>query len=117
MTRQEDQQESQDRELALQGQRAQLEADLSHVAQLIDTELAEWVERRSAVQALGQGVDDRIDDGADEVRMAWYLAAYEDAQHAVVVTQGLTHRYNDIARALTTCQQELMQLPRDHRRG
>lgn len=115
MMRQEDQQEVQDREEALLAQRAALEADLSQVLALGDTEAEKWTARRSAIQALGQKVDHAGDD--DEARMAWYLAAYEDAQHAVVVTHGLMERYNEIARALTACQQELMQLPRDHRRG
>lgn len=42
MTRQEHKQESLDRELVLRAQRGQLEVDLSHVAELINTELAEW---------------------------------------------------------------------------
>lgn len=115
MTRQEHQQGSKDREVVLRAQRAQLEADLTHVVALIEAESGKWAERRSAVQSLGQKVDDGAED--DEARMAWYLGAYEDAQHAIVVTQGLMQRYNDIALALTSCQQELMQLPRDHRRG
>jgi hypothetical protein len=117
MTRQDQRQETHDREEALRAQRAALEADLTEVAALIETESAAWAERRLAVQALEQTQQGAPDTDADEARMAWYLAAYEDAQHAVVVTQGLIQRYNEIARALTGCQQELMQLPRDHRRG
>jgi hypothetical protein len=115
MTRQEQQQAAHDRETVLRAQRAELEADLTQIIALIKTEFAEGVERQSAVQSLGQKVDH--DRESDEARMAWYLAAYEDAQHAIVVTHSLMERYNEIARALTTCQQEIMQLPRDHRRG
>ena len=116
MTRQEQRQEVQDRDAVLRAQRDVLEADLIHVAALIETEAATWAERRSAVQALHQKVLDSA-DGDDEAREAWYVAAHEDAQHTLVVTHGLMQRYNEITRALTSCQQELTQLPRDHRRG
>ena len=114
MTRQE-QGEAHNREAILRAQRAPLEEDLMHVVTLVETESAKWAERRSAVQSLSQQFDHAAGD--DEARMAWYLAAYEDAQRAVTMTQSLMQRYNDIARTLTRCQRELMQLPRDHRRG
>ena len=108
-------QDAHDRDEVLRAQRAALEADLTHVAELIEAESARWAERQSAVQSLGRKVDHGAGD--DEARMAWYLAAYEDAQHAIVVTHGLMGRYNEVARALTSCQRELMQRARDHRRG
>ena len=117
MNRQEQRQEAHDREQVLRARREALEADLTHVAALIETESAEGSVRRGAVQGLRQQLEDATDEDADETRMAWYLAAYEDAQHTIVVTQGLMQRYNEIARALTSCQRELMQLSRDHRRG
>ena len=117
VTRQEQREEAQDREEVLRARRDALEADLTQVAALIETESSRWAERRSAVQALQQKLSDKAEGDAEEARMAWYLAAYEDAQHAIVVTHGLMQRYNEIAGALTSCQQELMQLPRDHRRG
>jgi|SRR5947209_19737714 len=112
-----DQQETQERVGALRAQRAALESDLTQVVELIDAESAKWAERRSAVQALEHRLEPGLSADPEEARMAWYLAAYEDAQHAVLMTHGLMQRYNDIARALTACQRELMQLPRDHRRG
>lgn len=115
MTRQEQQQTAHDREAVLRAQRTELEADLTQIVALIESEVVEGAERRSAVESLGQKVEHGTED--DEARMAWYLAAYEDAQHAVVVTHSLMERYNEIARALTSCQQEIMQLPREHRRG
>jgi uncharacterized protein YjiS (DUF1127 family) len=117
LTRLGQQQVAHDREAAMRAQRAELEADLRHVVALIETEAAKWAERRSAVQALEQKLDHGMDDDPEDARMAWYVAAYEDAQHAIVVTHGLLQRYNEIARALSSCQQELLQLPRDHRRG
>lgn len=117
VTRQEQRQEAHDRETVLRTQRAALEADLMHITALIDAESSSWSERRSTVRALQQKLSDSVNGDVDEARMAWYLAAYEDAEHAMVVTNGLIQRYDEVARALTSCQQELMQLPRDHRRG
>lgn len=116
MTRQEQRREAQDRDAVLRAQRDVLEADLTHIAALIEAEAGTWAERRSAVQALHLKVLDTA-DGDDEAREAWYLAAHEDAQHTIVVTHGLMQRYDEISRVLMSCQQELTQLSRDHRRG
>lgn len=117
MTKEEHHQEVRDRERVLRAQRGELEADLTQLTELMEAESAKWAERRSSVQALGQKLPPDTGEGDEDARMAWYVAAYEDAQHTLVMTQGLMLRYNEVAQALTSCQQELMQLARDHRRG
>ncbi len=117
MTRHEQRQEADDRGEVLRRRRDALEADLTQVTALVEMESSRWAARRSAVQGLQQKLSECADSDVDETRMAWYLAAYEEAQHAMVVTHGLMQRYDEISRTLTSCQQELMQLPRDHRRG
>src|SRR3954471_3520316 len=106
MTHQEQQRTIQDRETVLRAQRTELEADLTQLTSLIESESAKWAERRGAVHALQQQIPPEAGDDADEARMAWYVAAYQDAQQEAVMTHSLIERYGEIARALTSCQQE-----------
>lgn len=115
VTRWQERREAHAQEDALRAQRRELESDLTQIAALIEVEAVRWADRRSTVRSLGQEVQD--DATADAARIAWYTAAYEDAQHALVMSQTLFQRYNDVARALSSCQRELMQVSRDHRRG
>jgi hypothetical protein len=117
MSRRQQQGTIDDRTAILRTQRETLQTDLAQVSDLIETELASWAERRAAVHDLQQAVGSAMESEADEARMEWYAAAYHDAQQAQFGTHALVLRYNEIARALTACQQELMQLPREHRRG
>ncbi len=117
MTKQERERDVHDRGDDLRARRAEMEADLVELVDLIDAERARWEERRASARELRQKVQDARSDTADDARMAWYLAEYQDAQQTIVAIQALVERHNHVAQGLTSCQQELMQLSRSRRRG